>query len=85
MSYGYSNKMAVLIEDRHEAEPDNILYAVLLLCVAKNIVPSEVAQRIGVTKQAVYDWIQGKYAVNPVYEVELKKFLKELRKQPKKA
>jgi len=79
MSYGYSNTMAQRIKERHEEDPDDPFFAMLDLCVARNVMLSEVAEKLGVSKQAVYDWIQQKYAVNPDVLDNIKALTKELK------
>jgi transposase len=81
MSYGYSNAMATLIKERHNEDPSNVLYAVAAICVERNIVPSEVAARLNVSKQTIYDYLQQKYSPKPDTLEALKAYLKELKKQ----
>lgn len=78
MAFGFSYPMAVLIQERHHSDPDDVFYAVLAICVERNITPSEISGHIGVSKTAVYDWINGKYAVSDAAKEALRKYLKVL-------
>lgn len=85
MPYGYSQTMAALIKERHEDDPSDVLFAVCALCVDRGITPSAIASRVGVSKQAVYMWLQQNTSPSPAALDELKKYLKELnKKQPAK-
>ena len=79
MSYGFSYSMARRIEERHKAEPNNLLFSTMALCLKKNIVPSQIADHLGVSKQHVYNWINGKYAVSDEDAAALKQFQKDLK------
>lgn len=81
MPYGYSNNMAVQIAEKHAQEPTDPLFAMSAICVRHNILPSMIANKLGVSKQTIYDWLSGKYAPRPDKEVDIKKYLKELRKK----
>lgn len=87
MSYSYSHQLATHIKESHDKDPTNVLFAVASLCVDRDIVPAEIATRVGVSKQAVYDWLQLKYAPKPEAVLALAKYLKELKatKKSKKA
>lgn len=80
MSYSYSHQLATHIKKRHEEDPEDLLFAVAALCVERDIVPSQIAERVGVSKQAVYDWLQHKYSPKPGVVAELKAYHKELKK-----
>lgn len=79
MSYGFSYSMAQRIEERHKSDPNDLLFSVLALCVKKNIVPSQIANHLGVSKQHVYNWINGVYVVSDADLKALKQFQKDLK------
>lgn len=80
MSYGYSNSLAVHIKEQAKADPSNPLFALASICVDRNIVPSEIAARISVSKQTIYDYLQLKYSPKPEVLKEINQYLKVLRK-----
>lgn len=84
MAYGYSQAMADLIRDKHENDPDDTLFALLIICLDNGIVPSELAQSLGVSKQTVYDWIAERYSPRPDARQAITDLLKAYKKTYRK-
>lgn len=81
MAYGYSNTMATNIREKHDSNPDDPLYALGAICVDHEIVPSVIAEKLGVSKQTVYDWLAGKYSPKADKLADIKALLKTYQKQ----
>jgi DNA-binding XRE family transcriptional regulator len=65
MPVGYSIAFAEHVKALRKAHPDNPLYELGMLCIAHDISIVELADRLGVSKQAVYDWFDGNYEPKP--------------------
>lgn len=64
MSYGYS---ARLIRTNAEADINRLGVALGRLCIALDIPVANISQRMGVSKQTVYNWFMGSYDPHPSY------------------
>jgi transcriptional regulator with XRE-family HTH domain len=76
MAVGYTFGMA-----RKVKAADGALLGVRLgrLCVKKDVSVSYVAAELGVSRQAVYNWFQGKFPVHPDYVPRAQTLLAKLR------
>jgi hypothetical protein len=76
MSYGYS----ILTIDRNKAADGSKLGVALgRVCIEKCIPVTEVANKIKVTRQTVYNWFEGTTNPNDYYTHEIASFLSSLR------
>lgn len=55
-AYGYS---VVVAERLKSADPELLGVQLGLLCLANNIPAEQVARKLGVSKQTVYNWFEG--------------------------
>lgn len=83
MAHGYSHEFAVAIQQRHKDNPDDPVFTLAALCVEKNIVPSEIAARLNVSKQTVYGWFTGGFYPRPDAMEGIKAYTKELKRKTK--
>lgn len=56
MSYGYSLRLAELNE---QADEQSLGVRLGRVCIAKNIPVADVAERLGVSRQTIYNWFSG--------------------------
>ena len=57
MSYGYSLK---LIQLNKKADPKRLGIRLGKMCIKRNVPVAEVATKLGVSRQTVYNWFEGK-------------------------
>ena len=85
MPYGYSNAMATRIREKSDADPGNALYRLCRLCVDNNVMLSTMAARLGVTKQAIYGWLNESYQPTPDVMKKIETQIKRLEARYNKA
>ena len=79
MPFGYSHDFVVDITSKYKSDPKNPVYRLGYLAVKHGIMLSEVADRLGVSKQAVYKWFEGAYQPKEKMLTSIKALNKELR------
>lgn len=76
MSYGYS---ARLIEINKQADDSRLGVALGRLCIALDIPVTTVSQRMGVSKQTVYNWFMGLYSPHSTCEQVVQQMIADLQ------
>lgn len=76
MSYGYS---ARLIKTNADADENRLGVALGRLCIALDIPVANISQRLGVSKQTVYNWFMGLYDPHPSYSEAIHSMIANLR------
>lgn len=77
---GYSRKF---VSANKAADQDHIGVQLGRICIARDIPVQDVAEFIGVSRQAVYMWFLGKSFPHPDMRVKLKDVIQQLKSQPK--
>jgi hypothetical protein len=72
---GYSLRIAEMIR---AGDPEHVGVKLGRICLAQNIPVHEVAARLGVSRQAVYQWFAGRFYPKAEQEVRIKTLLAEL-------
>lgn len=77
---GYSRKF---VGANKAADQDHIGVQLGRICIARDIPVQDVAEYLGVSRQAVYTWFLGKSLPHPDMRVKLKDVIQHLKSQPK--
>lgn len=77
---GYSRKF---VQANKAADQDHIGVQLGRICIARDIPVQDVAEHLGVSRQAVYMWFLGKSLPHPDMRDKLKDVIKQLKSQPK--
>lgn len=77
MSYGYTKRLSSL-----NKQADGSMLGVKLgrVCISKEVSVTEVAYRLGVSRQAVYNWFNGIHEPSEELEEIIKKLIVEYKK-----
>jgi transcriptional regulator with XRE-family HTH domain len=77
MTYGYSQSTVAA-----NKRASNKLLGVALgrLCIANDIPVSLIAERVGVSRQTIYNWFEGKHEPNRSTVLAIEKLIDSLRK-----
>lgn len=73
---GYSLR---IVDANNKASPDNLGVKLGRLCISKGISAAEVAEILGVTRVAVYNWFTGKFVPRAAHERKIEEFIKTRR------
>ncbi len=77
---GYSRKF---VSANKAADQEHIGVQLGRICITRDIPVQDVAEFIGVSRQAVYMWFLGKSFPHPDMREKLKDVIKQLKSQPK--
>ena len=77
MSYGYTKRLSSL-----NKQADGSMLGVKLgrACISKEVPVAEVAHRLGVSRQAVYNWFTGSTEVTSAYKDRVTTIIDTLKK-----
>lgn len=78
MSYGYS---ARLIKTNADADASRLGVALGRACIALDIPVTNISERLGVSKQTVYNWFMGSYDPHPSFTEAIHSMLATLQPQ----
>lgn len=65
MSYGYSLRFASRIKKAYAKDKGNKVLELGMLCVKHDVTASEVAERLGVSRQTFYYWMKTEFKPTP--------------------
>jgi DNA-binding XRE family transcriptional regulator len=80
MPFGYSHNFALQIEAKYKSDKNNPVFQMGHLAVEKEVMLSEIASELGVSKQAIYKWFEGAYAPKEDVMKKIIKLNKKLEK-----
>lgn len=79
MSYGYSQRLVNAVT---EAETDSLGVALGRFCIRHDIPVSVVAEELGVSRTAIYNWFDGSSIPSPFYAPRIKAWMQTVKKRP---
>lgn len=81
MPFGYSNRFVTEVNARYAQAPHDAVVELCYLCVQNDIMLSEAAERLDVSKQTIYNWFAGEYKPKPDALKRIETLNKKLKKQ----
>lgn len=84
MPFGYSNQFVTEVQKKYKAKPTDPVNALCYLCVQQNVMLSSAAEKLGVSKQTVYNWFRGVYQPMPSTVKKIEKLNQQLLKKANK-
>lgn len=78
MTYGYSRH---IVTANKKADDSLIGVALGRLCIAKNVPVTDVASRLTVSRQTVYNWFTGKHQPSSITATHITAYFKALAEQ----
>lgn len=85
MPFGYSNRFVNTVQERYRATPDDPVVQMCYLCIQNDIMMSDAAERLDVSKQTIYNWLSGEYRPKADAVKRIEALNRKLKKNSEKA
>jgi DNA-binding XRE family transcriptional regulator len=84
MPFGYSNNFVTAVRERARSSPNDPVVRLCYLCIENDMMLSDAAVKIGVSKQTIYNWFNGAYRPKPQTERKIVKLNERLHERLEK-
>lgn len=83
MPYGFSYSFVQEVYERAQTTPkgQDVVLDLCLECIKQNIMLSDAAEQIGVSKQTIYNWMKGAYKPRDDATASIKQYLQRIKKK----